>query len=485
MAASIRSLKPLTRTRQRSPLILAVDDEASLRRVLSFTLARLGYRVETAESGEEALERIEGAPVDLVLLDLMLPGIDGLAVLRRARRLIPDLPVVVLTADGSVENAVEAMKLGAQDFLTKPFEMERLAIAVRNALEISHLSRQIRELRTQLGDRYSMDEIIGARGGLREAVGLIEKVIPTDLTVLIEGDSGTGKELFARAIHHEGPRKNGPFVAINCAALPESLLESELFGHEKGSFTGAEKMHTGKFEAADGGTLFLDEVGELSPSVQAKLLRTIQERTVTRVGGNRPIPVDSRIICATNRDLSALVKEGRFREDLYYRLSVYPVSLPPLRERKEDLPDLVRHILRETRHDRPVAVHPGAMELLEAYSWPGNVRELQNALRRAVVLADEGPILPEHLPPCVQASLGDTLAPMPSAEMQVIGRSTLPGPDPLGEKSDRVVSLDEMERDHILRAIESTRGNLSHAARMLSIGRTTLYRKLQKYGIQG
>lgn len=456
--------------------VLVVDDEPVTCRLLAFNLGKEGYLVETAGTGEDALQMMEENLPDLTLLDLMLPGIDGIETLRRLRRFAPELPVIVLTAHGSVENAVAAMKLGAQDFLTKPFQPERLAVAVRNALKLGNLSREVNELRQQLSSRYSFDEIIGADGGLRGAVRLLEKVIPSDLTVLLQGESGTGKELFARAIHFEGPRKEAPFIAINCAAVPETLLESELFGHAKGAFTGAIRAHPGKFEEADGGTLFLDEIGEMSPALQVKLLRALQERTVTRLGSSQSVSVDVRVICATNRDLQDLIREGQFREDLYYRVSVFPLNLPPLRQRREDIPITVRHFLRDKNTGKPVPIHPAAMEMLEAYHWPGNVRELHNVLRRAMVLAGDETIRVEHLPAHVQAAFSDRLAPMPphASQMPFLGR-----PDAEG----RMLTLDEIERIHINEAIQHYHGNLSQVARALAIGRTTLYRKLQRFGL--
>jgi DNA-binding NtrC family response regulator len=379
----------------------------------------------------------------------------------------------VLTAHGSVENAVEAMKLGAFDFLAKPIEMERLAIAVGHAVELGRLSRTVSDLRQRLSSRRAFDQIIGADGALRETVLLVEKVTPTDLTVLLQGESGTGKELFARAIHDEGPRRDKPFVAINGAALTETLLESELFGHERGAFTGADRLRRGKFELADGGTLFLDEIGEISPALQVKLLRALQERVVTRVGGAEAIPVDVRIIAATNRELVELVREGRFREDLYYRLSVFPVTIPPLRERRSDIAPLARHVLQEIRPERPPAVQPAVMERLEGYAWPGNVRELQNALRRAVVLAGEEPIRLEHLPAALLGTAGRGSGEAPESDGAREHESV--GPHGLA-------TLDEVERRHIRRVIAACDGNLSQAARALGIGRTTLYRKLEQYG---
>ncbi len=450
------------------PRILVVDDEPNILRLLSFKLGRAGYDAGTVATGEDALRSVEQEPPDVLLLDLKLPGIHGLDVLRQLRETSPGLPVIVLTAEGSVEVAVEAMKLGARDFLLKPLEMARLEVAVANALEVGNLRREVADLRQRISEgQASGRSIIGRDGGLRETFLLVEKVVPTDLTVLMQGESGTGKELIARAIHDEGPRRHGPFVAINCAALPESLLESELFGTVRGAYTGAETDRAGHFEAARGGTLLLDEVGEMSSALQAKLLRTLQEATVTRLGSSEAIPIDVRIVCATNRDLEQELQAGRFRRDLYYRLAVFPVAIPPLRERTADIPPLCRHVLDQARSD--ASINPRAMEMLEAYRWPGNVRELQNVMRRAAVLADHGTILPEHLTLPVQSSVADALVAFGN------GRAGLPG-----RPEHRLASLEDVESMHIRRVLEACSGNLSQAARTLGIGRTTLYRKLQR-----
>ena len=446
-----------------APTILVVDDEASLRRLLSFTLARRGFRVALAETGEQAVEMIELDPPDICLLDVMLPGIDGLEVLRRARRLVPDLPVIMMTAFGTVERAVEAMKLGAHDFIAKPFDMDRLSIAVKNALSMGRLSRQVRRLTDELRARAGFRGIVGADAGLAPTVELVRKAVPTDLTVLLLGESGVGKELFARAIHDESPRAGGPFVAINCAALPEALLESELFGHERGAFTGADRRRVGRFEAADGGTLFLDEVAETSPAVQAKLLRALQERRATPLGGCEGRPFDVRVVCASNRDLQGLVREGLFREDLYFRLAAFPVTIPPLRERRGDVALLARHILGEGGP----ALDAAALERLERHDWPGNVRELQNALRRAAALCGEGPIRAEHLPP----GLGERAG----ASARRAGEAA--------QDAAEIETLEEVERRHVLRAVELCAGNLAEAARRLGVGRSTLYRKLESWGV--
>ena len=446
-----------------APTILVVDDEASLRRLLSFTLARRGFRVALAETGEQAVEMIELDPPDICLLDVMLPGIDGLEVLRRARRLVPDLPVIMMTAFGTVERAVEAMKLGAHDFIAKPFDMDRLDIAVKNALSMGRLSRQVRRLTDELRARAGFRGIVGADAGLAPTVELVRKAVPTDLTVLLLGESGVGKEVFARAIHDESPRAGGPFVAINCAALPEALLESELFGHERGAFTGADRRRVGRFEAADGGTLFLDEVAETSPAMQAKLLRALQERRAAPLGGSEARPFDVRVVCASNRDLQGLVREGLFREDLYFRLAAFPVTIPPLRERRGDVALLARHILGEGGP----ALDAAALERLERHDWPGNVRELQNALRRAAALCGEGPIRAEHLPP----GLGERAG----ASARRAGEAA--------QDAAEIETLEEVERRHVLRAVELCAGNLAEAARRLGVGRSTLYRKLESWGV--
>jgi DNA-binding NtrC family response regulator len=468
LSTALAELKPRTAEAGLAPKVVVCDDDLAIRRLLSYNLGRAGYRLDAAESGERALELVRAETPDVMLLDLMLPGISGLEVLETLRREQPELRVIVLTGHGSVENAVEAMKRGAHDFLTKPFDLERLAIALRNALELRDLSQRVRTLQSALeaGDRLS--RIVGADGGLRGAVDLLDKVIPTDLTVLLQGESGTGKEIFARAIHEHGPRRGGPFIAINCAALPASILESELFGHEKGSFTGADRSRPGKFEAADGGTLFLDEVAEMSADVQAKLLRTLQERTVTRLGSSHPVAIDVRIIGATNQDLVQRCRVGRFREDLYYRIAVFPITIPPLRERREDVAPLARHVLARIDPAHPHRISPGALDALERYDWPGNVRELQNVLRRASVLAGDGPIRLEHLP---KALTREDRGEEPDGA----------GSDAGSAEASGIASLEDVERNHIRRAVEVCQGNLSLAAKRLGIGRTTLYRKLARY----
>ena len=384
--------------------ILIVDDEKNYLLVLSALLGGEGYEVMTAPSGARALALVEEDEPDLVITDMRMPRMSGVQLIQELKERLPDLPVIVMTAFGTVENAVEAMKAGAIDYITKPFENQELLMTVERALKMRRLMTQNRLLREELGKGRGFEEIVGDSKAMREVFELVDKVAATRATVLLTGESGTGKELIARAIHNRSPRANEPFVAVNCMALTETLLESELFGHEKGSFTGATGRRKGRFELAHKGTLFLDEVGEIAPSLQVKLLRVLQERTFERVGGNQPISVDVRIVAATNRDLGVAVAEGVFREDLFYRLNVVRIDLPPLRERLEDLPALVAHFVAKYASEmgrQAPKVTPEAMRRMYAHTWPGNVRELENALERAVILAGEE-IRPSDLPLEVQ-----------------------------------------------------------------------------------
>jgi len=372
----------------------------------------------------------------------------------------------MMSAHGTIERAVRSMKLGAYDFITKPIERERLLITVKNALMTSSLKREVDELKSELKSKYTFKNIIGQSGVMQEAFKSVEKIVDSNVTVLIQGESGTGKELIARAIHyHSRTRSNKPFVAVNCTALPESLLESELFGHEKGSFTGAVGRRVGKFEQASSGTIFLDEVGLMSPATQAKVLRVLQEREFERVGGTELIKVDVRVISATNKDLEEAMKKGEFREDLYYRISVYPIKLPALRERKEDIPLLAAHFLKkynEQENKQIEGISPEALELLMAYNWPGNVRELENAIERAVVLTTDNEIGAKELPAAVRS---------------------------LGEKklyeSDNTLSswIEKLEEEALRQALLENEGNISKTAKKLGIGRATIYRKAKKYGL--
>src|SRR3989441_2176885 len=381
--------------------LLIADDDPGLRESLERTLTREGFRVILASDGRGALERLQGGGIDLVVTDLKMPGLTGIEVLRAAKAIAPDVDVILLTAFGTVEEAVKAMKDGAYDFLTKPFRREQLLKLISKALERRDLIEQNRALKKQLEDLRAKGQVIGSSPAFRRMMTLVEQVADSSATVLIQGESGAGKELVASTIHRSSPRSRGPFVAVNCAALPETLLESELFGYEKGAFTGAAGRKEGRFELADGGTLFLDEVSDLSPVTQPKILRVLQEGEFERLGGTHTIQVDVRIVAATNQDLAEMVRERRFREDLYYRLNVITIRVPPLRERHEDIRVLAQHFLRvyAAKNGRELEGFTGeAIERLEAYAWPGNVRELENLIERSVVLARKDRIEAEDLP---------------------------------------------------------------------------------------
>ncbi|TYO99487.1 two component Fis family sigma54 specific transcriptional regulator [Geothermobacter ehrlichii] len=440
--------------------ILLVEDDASLRRVTEFQLAEAGYQVTTAEDAEEALAFLRRERPDLVLTDVRMPGMSGEELLKIVVQDYPGVMVIVMTAFATVERAVSAMRMGAHDYLTKPFSRDGLLIAVRRALEYRGLKRENLRLREELNRRVS-GELVGQSEPVRRLREMIARVAATNAAVLLLGESGTGKELVARAIHHASLREKKPFVTVNCAAIPEQLLESELFGHVRGAFTGATRDREGKFLQADGGTLFLDEIGELPLALQPKLLRVLQEMEVEPVGG-RTRKVDVRIVAATNRDLEAMVEKGDFREDLYYRLAVIPLQVPALRERREDIPLLIRHFL--DRQGAKVRIRADAMELLTRYDWPGNVRELQNCIERMLVLAGSDEIVPDDLPPTVQG------AEVPSGQ----GVLNLP---PEG------YSLEQLEREAVEQALARCGGNQSQAARFLRIPRHTLIYRMEKYGI--
>lgn len=454
----------------RSPksVVLVVDDDKNICKMIEIHLRKeKSYEIRTATNGEACLKNIRESMPDLVLLDIQMPGIDGIETLKRIKEIEPLIPVVMMSAHGTIEKAVESMKMGAYDFIQKPFESERLLVTVKNALLNSSLRREVDELKRELKNKYQFENIIGQSGVMQEVFRAIEKVVNSHVTVMVQGESGTGKELIARAIHyHNKQRANNPFVAVNCSALPESLLESELFGHEKGSFTGATGRRVGKFEQANGGTIFLDEIGLMTPATQAKVLRVLQEREFERVGGNELVKVDTRVISATNKDLEDEVKKGEFREDLFYRIAVFPIKLPALRERKEDIPLLAAHFLtkyakQEGKEDLE-AVSPDALELLMAYHWPGNVRELENAVERAVVLANPPEITAKDLPASIRS---------------------------LGEKkiyeSDNKLSswIEKLEEEALRQALLECEGNISQTAKKLGIGRATIYRKAKKYGL--
>jgi DNA-binding NtrC family response regulator len=438
--------------------ILVVDDEAIVRDSLLGWLRQDGHQVKAAESAKTALHLTAEEAFDIVLLDIKMPGMDGLELQARLSAALPDLTVVVMTAYASVETAVQAMKAGAYDYIVKPFDPEDLSMLIRRAGEHRSLRAENRKLKESLEQAAAPPPLLGESAGMRRVQELVAAVAPTEATVLITGESGTGKELVARALHAGSPRRFNPLVVVNCGALSEGILESELFGHEAGSFTGARARHKGKFEAADGGTIFLDEIGDVSPKVQVELLRVLEEKKVTRLGGNTPIPVDFRVLAATHKDLGALVKEGVFREDLYWRLNVVIIELPPLRERPGDIPVLARRFVERfalAMNRRPPELSPAASEALLAYPWPGNVRELQNAIERAVVVARGDLVEPADLPVRVTAS-----------------------PGPAGPQS-----LAEAERQHVEAVLESSGWNISRAARTLDVDRVTLYNKIRRYGL--
>jgi two-component system response regulator AtoC len=453
------------------PVALVVDDEESVRESFRLVLDE-DYEVLDAPDGARALEIVRGTHVDVVLLDIRLPEMDGIEVLERLKALDDGVEVILVTAVKTVRTAVAAMKLGAFDYLTKPFEDEELLSLVRRAVEKRSLEREVTFLRGELARRHDRDEIVGEHPEMQRLARLVAQVARTTTTVLITGESGTGKELIARAIHHRGSRRDKPFVPVNPAAIPEALVESELFGHEKGAFTGAHQRKLGRFELAQGGTLFLDEIGLLRAEVQAKLLRVLQEREIERVGGTRSIKIDVRIVAATNVDLKRAVAAGAFREDLYYRLNVVPIAVPPLRDRVEDLPRLVDHFVNRFNHEFNKRIHglsPEALALLASYAWPGNVRELQNIIERTMVLVD-GPVIG-----AADLPLDVTLAP---------GRSGLrQAPEPL--RMDLNEASDRFERIIVQRVLEDVRGNVSEAARVLNLHRNSLKLKLARWKLSG
>jgi DNA-binding NtrC family response regulator len=445
--------------------LLLIDDDPSLRRVIEFSLSEQGHRVRTAATGEEGLALFEKEAFDAVVTDITMPGMSGIEVLRKVHARDPELPVIVITAYGTIESAVDAMRQGAFDYLTKPFDRDELRITLERAVKMRRLEQENRSLRAEVAGRYRFDGIIGASEKLREALDLAGRVAASDATVLITGESGTGKELLAKGIHYGGARASASFVAVNCAAIPETLIESELFGHVKGAFTGAVRDKEGKFELASGGTIFLDEIGDLRIDLQAKILRTLQERTVDRVGGGKPVEVDVRVIAATNKDLERAVREGAFREDLYYRLSVITIHMPPLRERRDDVPLLAEYFVRKFNKTAEVAIAPEVTAILSAYAWPGNVRELENAIERASVLRRGEQITPADLP--------EKLARKPAGAKDII--LNLP---------EEGLSLEELEKDLIVKALEKHKGNQTRAAEYLRITRPTLIYRMEKYGLR-
>lgn len=446
--------------------ILIVDDEAKMARLLSLQLGELGYATLSASDAAHGLTLLREQPVDLLLTDLRMPGMDGLEFLHAARRQQAGLPVIVMTAHGTVETAVEAMKAGAADYLLKPFPLEELRLVIEKELDVQGLRRENQSLREALGARYDYPNIVGRGARMREVLALVERIAPTQSTVLIGGESGVGKDLIARAIHQHSRRANGPFIKINSTAIPESLLESELFGFEKGAFTGATASKPGKFELADKGTLFLDEIGDVPLAIQVKLLRVLQEREFERLGGTKTLKVDVRLIAATNRNLRAALEEGTFREDLYYRLNVVPIDLPPLREHKEDIPALTDFFIAKfaAAAEKPVSgITPGGLARLMDFDWPGNVREMENIIERAVALSDGR-----------QLDVADIRLDLSPTKKVAIGAALLP----------EGWTMERWEQELIRDALRRAQGNKSQAARLLGLSRNALRYRLSTMGVE-
>ncbi len=451
-----------------SERILVIDDEGKMRRVLEMSLSEQGYNIYLAESGEEGIKVLQEKDVDLVIADMKMPGIDGLKVLERAKELDPDCPVILMTAYGTVETAVKAMKEGAYDYILKPFELEEMNVLVQKALRLTRVIRENRALKEELKGRYEFQNIVGRSRLMQDVFKFINQVAPTASTVFIYGETGTGKELVARAIHYQSPRREEPFVPVNCAAIPETLLESELFGYVKGAFTGAHMNKIGRFETAHRGTIFLDEIGDMPMSLQAKILRVLQEKSFEKVGGTESVKVDVRIIAATNTDLKTALNKGTFREDLYYRLNVFPVYLPPLRERKEDISLLAHYFLK--RYNKVFGkdikeISPEFIELLLEHHWPGNVRELENIMERAIVLAAGSILKPEVLSFYVKK--GDKAGLWKGANYSAA--------------KERV--MDSFEKDYLTHLLKTAHGNISEASRIAQIDRKNLYQKLKERNI--
>ena len=453
--------------------ILIVDDEKAIRWSLGEALTAAGYACEDAQNGQGGIKKFEDDPADCVVLDLKLPDIDGLAVLKRIKEIDPDVPVVMMTAYGEIETAVEAIRGGAYDFLQKPFQLEKMKLSIRNAMESSSMRAELEDIRRKERETFGFKNFIGRSPAMEAVFETIRKIGSSKATtILINGESGTGKELVARAIHEASGGGRAPFLEINCAALPETLLESELFGHEKGAFTDAKYRKKGLFELAEGGTIFLDEIGEMGITLQSRLLRVIENKTFRRVGGVSDLRVNTRIVAATNRDLQRAIEEGRFRSDLYYRLKVIPIQLAPLRERREDILPLTNHFIAVFNREFKKNVKKAGAELgrlLEGYAWPGNVRELRNVIERAMLLEAEDEILPAHLPPEI------VRAEAPAAAERS-GSSSVDALYP--------ISLEEMEKLLIRKTLAESAGNKSKAARILGISRQTLREKIKLYGIE-
>ncbi len=453
------------------PSVLIVDDEKHTREGLQQALGE-NYDVTVAANADEAFNLMDSQPFDVILTDLRMPGKSGLKVIDKALALGNRPAVLMMTAYGNIETAVEAMKRGAVDFLTKPVNIERLEVLIQRALKTKTLEIEVKQLHERLDEKFSFEGIIGNSPKLQEVIDRVRLVAPSRATILVEGESGTGKELVAQAIHQSSPRSRGPFIAVHCAALSESLLESELFGHERGSFTGATERRVGRFESSDGGTLFLDEIGEISPSTQVKLLRFLETKSIERVGGSKPIELDVRLVAATNRTLEQLVREGKFREDLFFRLNVVRITMPPLRDRTEDIPVLLAHFIKIFSDENGVpalTIEPGALATLQSYPWPGNIRELRNFCENAVVLRRGGSLTEYDLEPKYRggAMTGESSAPdRPSSSA---------GPNPSS------LSIEENEKRLLREALIKSRGNRTKAAEFMGISRRTLHRKISQW----
>jgi DNA-binding NtrC family response regulator len=447
--------------------ILVVDDEKSMCQFLSIMLRKEGYQITAVDTGKKAVEAIKNQRFDVVLSDIRMSGMDGIEVLKEIKKLDPTIPVVIMTAYASQKTAIEAVNQGAFHYLIKHAKNDEIKMVVRNALDMKRVRQENQILKKQLKKTSDLKTIIGKSEEMEKVFKMVDKVADTDSTILVYGESGTGKELIARAIHYRSQRSNGPFVSINCGALPESLLESELFGHTKGSFTGAIKDKEGLFKVAQGGTFFLDEVGETSPTIQVKLLRVLQEREVIPVGGTNPIKVDVRLIAATNADLEKAIKQDKFRADLYYRLNVIPVHLPPLRRRKDDIPLLVNYFLNKLNESLPSEKQKGvskeAMEVLVGYDWPGNVRELENVVERAVILEESRNITVVALPDKIRRR-------EPNTQRLITDKAR--------------VTLEELEREYLIQVLNDTNWQKKKASAILGINASTLYRKIQRYGLE-
>lgn len=454
-----------------SKLVYIVDDEQAISKLLTYWVRdKWKYDIEVFGNGEDLLRKLVNKP-DLVLLDIMLPGMDGIEVLKRIKQLDENLPVIILSAQGSIEVAVDALKFGAFDYFAKPIDIQRLEPAIKNAIKNYDLTKELENLKENVKKEYSFDNIVSADGKMQDVFKLVSKVLNNDITVLIYGESGTGKELIARAIHYNGKRKDKPFIVVNCASIPRELLESELFGHEKGSFTGAHQRKLGKFELANGGTLFLDEVGELEMLLQAKLLRVIQEKEFERVGGTELIKTDVRILSATNRDLRQAVERKEFREDLYYRLNSFPISIPPLRYRKGDIIVLAQHFLdtfNKKLNKNSKGFSKKALKLIYEYNWPGNIREMENTIERCLIIAEKEVIEVDDLPPHIRAAESVNTTEISGALFS----------------DDAIVPFEKLKEEAIRHALKITEGNIVEAAKKLQLGRATIYRLMEKYNIE-